>query len=149
MARRTRLGVASAPSMVRPSSSGPKAGVQLSGGSAAVISPADPFLLTIYPLTLAAFLSIPSGAHTTDRWKLALDAGMVISGVGVALWGARRPDQLAPVRDVMGWRIDDASMREIDHILATTITDPVGPEFMAPQQRPDSRPTSSSSAGTS
>jgi diguanylate cyclase (GGDEF)-like protein/PAS domain S-box-containing protein len=55
-------------------------------GSAAVISPADPFLLAIYPLTLAAFLSFPSGGRTTDRWKLALDAGMVICGVGVALW---------------------------------------------------------------
>ena len=50
------------------------------------ISPADPFLLAVYPLTLAAFLSIPSGGRTTDNWKLALDAGMVISGVGVALW---------------------------------------------------------------
>jgi aryl-alcohol dehydrogenase-like predicted oxidoreductase len=56
-------------------------------------------------------------------------------GVGVALWGARRPDQLAAVREVMGWRIDDATMREIDRILATTITDPVGPEFMAPPAR--------------
>ena len=58
----------------------------LSGGSALVISPADPFLLAIYPLTLAAFLSISAADRTADRWKLALDAGMVISGVGVALW---------------------------------------------------------------
>jgi len=56
------------------------------GGTAAVVSLADPFLLAIYPLTLAAFLSIPTGGRPTDRWKLALDAGMVISGVGVALW---------------------------------------------------------------
>lgn len=32
----------------------------------------------------------------------------------------------------MDWHIDDATMREIDEILAETITDPVGPEFMAP-----------------
>jgi hypothetical protein len=32
----------------------------------------------------------------------------------------------------MGWRIDEATMREIDRILAATITNPVGPEFMAP-----------------
>jgi aryl-alcohol dehydrogenase-like predicted oxidoreductase len=51
----------------------------------------------------------------------------------VALWGARRPDQLAPVEDVMGWTLDDAAMQEIDRILAETIKDEVGPEFMAPQ----------------
>jgi diguanylate cyclase (GGDEF)-like protein/PAS domain S-box-containing protein len=60
--------------------------LDLGGGTASVVSPADPFLLAIYPLTLAAFLSIPTGGRPTDRWKLALDAGMVISGVGVALW---------------------------------------------------------------
>ena len=41
--------------------------VDLGGGSAAVISPADPFLLAIYPLTLVAFLSFPSGGRTTDH----------------------------------------------------------------------------------
>jgi aryl-alcohol dehydrogenase-like predicted oxidoreductase len=51
----------------------------------------------------------------------------------VALWGARRPDQLAPVEDVMGWTLDDAAVQEIDRILAETIKDEVGPEFMAPQ----------------
>jgi aryl-alcohol dehydrogenase-like predicted oxidoreductase len=59
------------------------------------------------------------------RWLL--DRGKV-----VALWGARRPDQLKPVSEVMGWSLDSAAMREIDRILAETITDPVGPEFMAP-----------------
>jgi len=39
-----------------------------------------------YPLTLAAYLSIPVGQHRMDRWKLLCDAGMVLSGAGVALW---------------------------------------------------------------
>jgi hypothetical protein len=47
--------------------------------------------------------------------------------------GARRPDQLAPVRDVMGWTLDGSGMRKIDRIRAETIKDEVGPEFMAPQ----------------
>jgi aryl-alcohol dehydrogenase-like predicted oxidoreductase len=67
--------------------------------------------------------------HLALRWLLDRP------GVGVALWGARRPDQLAPVADVMGWRIDAAAMTEIDRILETSITAPVGPEFMAPQVR--------------
>ena len=60
------------------------------------------------------------------RWLL--DRGKI-----VALWGARRPDQLAPVQDVMGWTLEGIAMREIDRILAETIRDEVGPEFMAPQ----------------
>jgi aryl-alcohol dehydrogenase-like predicted oxidoreductase len=67
--------------------------------------------------------------HLALRWLLDRP------GVSVALWGARRPDQLAPVTDVMGWRIDDSAMAEIDRILKTSIADPVGPEFMAPPER--------------
>jgi aryl-alcohol dehydrogenase-like predicted oxidoreductase len=65
------------------------------------------------------------------RW--VLDQGQTI-----ALWGARRPGQLDPIVDIDGWRIDEASRREIDAILARTITDPVSPAFMAPPER---RPT--------
>ena len=53
-------------------------------------------------------------------------------GVTLALWGARRPDQLAPVAEVEGWHLDDDAMRAIDATLAEHVTDPVGPEFMAP-----------------
>jgi aryl-alcohol dehydrogenase-like predicted oxidoreductase len=59
------------------------------------------------------------------RW--ILDHGPMI-----ALWGARRPEQLAAVGTSMGWSLDAAAMREIDRILDRTITNPVGPEFMAP-----------------
>jgi hypothetical protein len=34
----------------------------------------------------------------------------------------------------MGWHIDARAMAEIDEILAQTVKDPVGPEFMAPSQ---------------
>ena len=68
------------------------------------------------------------------RWLL--DRGKI-----VALWGARRPDQLAPVADVMGWTLDAAAMQEIDRILAETITDDVGPEFMAPQPSRPAEPS--------
>jgi aryl-alcohol dehydrogenase-like predicted oxidoreductase len=56
-------------------------------------------------------------------------------GPTIALWGARRPDQLAPVEDAVGWRLDRETRRLIDQILAETIGDPVGPEFMAPPPR--------------
>jgi aryl-alcohol dehydrogenase-like predicted oxidoreductase len=60
---------------------------------------------------------------------------MLDQGITTALWGARRPDQLQPVDEVTGWRLDAAAKAEIDRILRETITDPVGPEFMAPPMR--------------
>jgi len=53
-------------------------------------------------------------------------------GDTIALWGARKPSQLDAIGDVMGWHIDDATMKEIDKILDETVKEPVGPEFMAP-----------------
>jgi aryl-alcohol dehydrogenase-like predicted oxidoreductase len=63
------------------------------------------------------------------RW--VLDRG----DSNVALWGARRPDQLASVSAAIGWHIDAAGMAEIDRILRDTVASPVGPEFMAPPDR--------------
>jgi aryl-alcohol dehydrogenase-like predicted oxidoreductase len=67
--------------------------------------------------------------HLAARWVLDRNK------MNIALWGARRADQLAPIEDVVGWRIDDSTMAEIDRILQETIKDPVGPEFMAPPDR--------------
>ena len=67
--------------------------------------------------------------HLAVRW-------MLDQGIDVALWGARRPDQLRPVDEIGGWRVDDAGRAAIERILHDAITDPVGPEFMAPPARP-------------
>ena len=66
--------------------------------------------------------------HLAVRW-------MLDQGITTALWGARRPAQLEPVDDVTGWSLDASAKAEIDRILRETITDPVGPEFMAPPSR--------------
>jgi aryl-alcohol dehydrogenase-like predicted oxidoreductase len=66
--------------------------------------------------------------HLAVRW-------MLDSGITAALWGARHPEQLEPVDGVSGWHLDDAAMAEIDRILRESITDPIGPEFMAPPSR--------------
>jgi aryl-alcohol dehydrogenase-like predicted oxidoreductase len=60
---------------------------------------------------------------------------MLDQGITTALWGARHPDQLQPVDEVTGWQLDAPTKAEIDRILRETITDPVGPEFMAPPAR--------------
>jgi aryl-alcohol dehydrogenase-like predicted oxidoreductase len=63
------------------------------------------------------------------RWVLDAPA------VAVALWGARSPEQLAPIDDVMGWSLDAQARREVDEIVRAHVVDPVGPEFMAPPDR--------------
>jgi aryl-alcohol dehydrogenase-like predicted oxidoreductase len=60
---------------------------------------------------------------------------MLDQGITTALWGARHPGQLEPVNAVTGWRLGASPRAEIDEILGETITDPVGPEFMAPPAR--------------
>ena len=52
--------------------------------------------------------------------------------VTVALWGARHPEQLTPIAAISGWTLDASAMRAIGEITRESITDPVGPEFMAP-----------------
>ena len=59
------------------------------------------------------------------RW--VLDQGRTI-----ALWGARRPEQLDAIGEIDGWRLDPDTKHEIDAILRRCITNPVSPAFMAP-----------------
>jgi aryl-alcohol dehydrogenase-like predicted oxidoreductase len=66
--------------------------------------------------------------HLAVRW-------MLDQGITTALWGARHPNQLQPVDEVVGWSLDASAKAEIDLILRETITDPIGPEFMAPPAR--------------
>lgn len=66
--------------------------------------------------------------HLAVRW-------MLDQGITTALWGARHPDQLQPVDEVIGWSLDASAKAEIDRILLETITNPIGPEFMAPPSR--------------
>jgi aryl-alcohol dehydrogenase-like predicted oxidoreductase len=66
--------------------------------------------------------------HLAIRW-------MLDQGITTALWGARHPNQLLPVDEIAGWRLDASTKAEINRILRETISDPVGPEFMAPPAR--------------
>jgi aryl-alcohol dehydrogenase-like predicted oxidoreductase len=67
--------------------------------------------------------------HLAVRWLLDQP------GVGIAIWGARRPDQLAPIREISGWSLKKSDFAAIDAILREAIRHPVGPEFMAPPSR--------------
>jgi aryl-alcohol dehydrogenase-like predicted oxidoreductase len=66
--------------------------------------------------------------HLAVRW-------MLDQGITTALWGARHPHQLQSADQVTGWSLDASTKAEIDRILRETVSDPVGPEFMAPPAR--------------
>ncbi|MGB7727943.1 MAG: aldo/keto reductase, partial [Candidatus Acidiferrum sp.] len=52
--------------------------------------------------------------------------------VTVALWGARRPEQILAVNGIEGWKLDARALKAIDSILRETILNAVGEGFMAP-----------------
>ena len=58
--------------------------------------------------------------------------------IDVALWGGRRPDQVQAALGVAGWSLDAANRKLVERIVNTAVTDPIGPEFMAPLKRPQS-----------
>ena len=64
--------------------------------------------------------------HLAVRWLLDQP------GVGIALWGARRPNQLDPLNELFGWSIDAETKREIDSILEEEVGTGIGAAFMAP-----------------
>ena len=72
--------------------------------------------------------------HLAVRWLLDQP------GVGVALWGARHPEQLVPIREVIGWSLGKSDFAAVDAILRENIRNPVGPEFMAPPARETAEP---------
>ncbi len=62
------------------------------------------------------------------RWSLD-------KGVSVALWGARKPEELDPIHELWGWKLTEHDFEEIDQIISETVTDPIGPHFMSPPAR--------------
>jgi len=66
--------------------------------------------------------------HLAVRW-------MLDQGISVALWGGRHPDQVEAALAVAGWSLNRVNREVIERIVNAAVTDPVGPEFMAPPQR--------------
>jgi len=90
---------------------------------------------------LPQYLQAVSDLQTLARERfnkplLALAVRWVLDqGPTIALWGARRPDQLDPVGEIDGWHIDQGAMADIEDILARCVKKPVPPAFMAPPQK--------------
>jgi aryl-alcohol dehydrogenase-like predicted oxidoreductase len=73
-----------------------------------------------------------AAARGKDVIQLAVRWVLDQPNVSVALWGCRRPEQLAGVDGVMGWHLTRDDCDQIERLVKTDVHDPVGPEFMAP-----------------
>jgi len=56
-------------------------------------------------------------------------------GPTVALWGARKPEQIDGVSEAYGWNLTAQDKADIEAILRKNVPDPIEPDFMAPPQR--------------
>jgi aryl-alcohol dehydrogenase-like predicted oxidoreductase len=78
--------------------------------------------------------------YSKEMIPLALRWVLDQPGVSVALWGARHPGELDPLRNVMGWKLDKTALAAMDKIVTESVRDPVGPEFMAPPEKRPGQP---------
>jgi len=86
---------------------------------------------------LAAVAALDSYARECHgKSVLALTLRWVLDqGPTIALWGARRPEQLRGFEEAFGWQLSPDDLTHIDRILSATIKDPIGPAFLAPPTR--------------
>ena len=65
--------------------------------------------------------------HLAVRWILD-------QGADIALWGARKPEQINGVNEIWDWSLNQQDIIIINNLINTTVSEPVGPEFMAPPE---------------
>ncbi|HSX03675.1 MAG TPA: aldo/keto reductase [Rhabdochlamydiaceae bacterium] len=71
-----------------------------------------------------------------DKPLIALAIRWVLDKkINIALWGARKPEQLRGLESIFGWHLRESDFEEIDQIIKETVLMPIGPEFMSPPIR--------------
>lgn len=78
-----------------------------------------------YLETVAALGIYARERHGKSVLALAL-RWVLDQGPTIALWGARRPEQLRGFEEAFGWQLTPEDLTNIDGILASTIKDPLG-----------------------
>lgn len=77
--------------------------------------------------------------YAHDRYKksvLALAVRWVLDqpGVTIALAGLRHPGEVSPLGEILGWKLDAEALAYIDEVVAHSVPEPIGPQFMAPPE---------------
>jgi len=92
-------------------------------------------LLTQYVNTVDALDNYAKEHYGKRVLHLALRWLLDQPGVSIALWGAKRPEQLQTVGEVFGWKLTVADMQAIDRIVQKNVKNPVGPDYLRPGLR--------------
>ncbi|WP_421684272.1 aldo/keto reductase [Stutzerimonas urumqiensis] len=87
-----------------------------------------------YLSAVDALTALARDRHGKSMLALAI-RWVLDRGPTIALWGARKPEQLEGIDDAFGWRLSEQDLADIDRLLVEHVTDPIGPEFMAPPAR--------------
>lgn len=99
----------------------------------------DPkFQLPLFRHYLAATKELAEYARDThNKSVLALAVRWVIDRYAgnIALWGARKPQQIENVQEALGWQLTKQDYENIDRILSKHIEKNIEPTFMAPPSR--------------
>lgn len=97
----------------------------------------DPkFQPPVFDRYLEAVEALKAIAARHDKSMLPLAIRWVLDqGPTVALWGARKPEQIEGIDDAFGWELSAQDRNEIEAILRAHVPDPIEPDFMAPPQR--------------
>ena len=101
----------------------------------------DPkFKNNVYKTYISAVDALNEFAHDSyGKNVLQLSVRWILDSCenDIALWGARKPEQLDEVDEITSWSLDKESLNKINEIVEKMIEVPIGPEFMAPGPRPE------------
>ncbi|MGL4686679.1 MAG: aldo/keto reductase [Commensalibacter sp.] len=99
----------------------------------------DPkFMEPLFDQYLAAVKELEEFAQESHKKSLLALAVRWVLDQGkhnIALWGARKPEQVKNVGEALGWSLSTDDMREINAILAKNIKHAAGPAFSSPPTR--------------
>ncbi|MXV35561.1 MULTISPECIES: aldo/keto reductase [unclassified Saccharibacter] len=88
-----------------------------------------------FPAYLAAIDELKDVAARRGKSLMVFAIRWVLDqGPTIALWGARKPEQISGIADVFGWSLTEEDKKAVDDILARHVPTPIRPTFMAPPQ---------------
>lgn len=89
-----------------------------------------------FPHYLAAVDEIKKLAEKHGKSPMVFAIRWVLDqGPTIALWGARKPEQITGISDVFSWRLTEDDKKEVKAILKRHTPHPIDPSFMAPPAR--------------
>ncbi|WP_201740068.1 aldo/keto reductase [Aristophania vespae] len=89
-----------------------------------------------FPHYIAAVDEIKKLAEKHNKSPMVFAIRWILDqGPTIALWGARKPEQISGINDVFGWTLSQEDQDQVAAILKRHVPHPIDPSFMAPPER--------------